>query len=245
MHESYHKWYSQYINREFDMLVFGSGGIPVIFFPPAKERYYYAKDSGFTSAASELINNGKIKIYTPDSFDAESWYNYEAEPSDRVKHYKNFESLIIHDIIGFIKYETNADKVILAGEGFGGYHALNFGLKHPDMASGIITLGSFFNIKQFIYGYYDDNCYFNNPPDYLPGLDDEWYLTNINKLKIHLAADINDEFFEENRNISFLLSSKGIPNQLIITDIKNISFSWKDLFSSILTSFIKDNFLNN
>jgi esterase/lipase superfamily enzyme len=240
MQEFYHKWYSQYINREYDMLVFGSEGIPVIFFAPAKERYYYAKDSGFISAASDLINSGKVKIYCPDSYDSESWFDFEADPSDRVKHYKNFESLIIHDIIGFTKYETNIDKVILSGEEFGGYHALNFGLKHPEMTSGIISLKGFFDIKQFIYGFYDDDCYFNNPPDYLPGLDDEWYLNNINKIKIYLSADLKDKNFEESRSISSLLSSKGIFNQFKIIDPEADTFTWQNEFNSILHKIIKE-----
>ncbi len=34
-----------------------------------------------------------------------------------------------------------------------------------------------FDIKQFLHGYYDDNCYFNNPVDFLPHMNDGWFMS--------------------------------------------------------------------
>ena len=34
-----------------------------------------------------------------------------------------------------------------------------------------------FDIHQFLDGYYDDDCYFNNPPDFIPNLTDDWFLS--------------------------------------------------------------------
>jgi esterase/lipase superfamily enzyme len=99
--ENYHKWFSQYINCEFEMLVFGTGGIPVVFFPPAGERYFASKDIGLISSLEPLIEEQKIKVYSLDSYDNKSWYNFSIEPVQRVENYRNFENLIIYDIIGF------------------------------------------------------------------------------------------------------------------------------------------------
>jgi esterase/lipase superfamily enzyme len=234
MQENYHKWLSQYIGKEFEMLVFGTDGIPVIFFPPADARYYTAKDSGLVSSLSEFIENEKIKLYCPDSYDNESWYNFSAEPRDRVKNYLHFESLIIHDLIGFVKFETQRNKVILAGLEFGGYHALNFALKHPNMVSGVISVEGFFDIKKFIYGYYDDDCYFNNPPDYLPSLDDEWYIDKLKKISIHLAAGISGDVTAENQYISSLLQSKDIKVNFTATKNTDLWKTSREILSSIL-----------
>jgi esterase/lipase superfamily enzyme len=238
MQEFYHKWYSQYINREFEMLVFGTGGIPVIFFPPPDARYYSLKDNGVVSSLLELLNNGMIKLYCPDTYDSESWYHSSAAPYDKVNSYKYFENLIIHDIIGFTRYETQYEKAILAGADFGGYHALNFALKHPDMVSGIISINGFFNIKQFIGHYYDDECYFNNPLDYLPGLNDEWYIEKIKKMEIHL---ISGEFFHgltENHHISSLLNSKEIKNNFRVVKSVNLWDICKENLSQVLADII-------
>lgn len=240
MTENYHKWLSQYINKEFEMLVFGTGGIPVIYFPPAKERYYAAKDYGFIESAAELINDEIIKIYCPDTYNQESWYNFSAPPVDRINNYKNFEQLIIHDIVAFAKYETKQDKIILAGSEFGGYHVLNFTLKHPDMVSGLVSLSGFFDIRQFIFGFYNDDCYFNNPPEYLPGLIDKWYIDNLKKMFIAFGCSSSGYSLDESRHISSLLSSKGIKN---ILDIRESDDGWKlwgELFNNFIRQIIKN-----
>ena len=58
------------------------------------------------------------------------------------------------------------------GCSFGGYHAINFALRHPDIVTGAVSMGGAFDIHQFLDGYYDDNCYYNCPPDFLPNLTD-------------------------------------------------------------------------
>jgi esterase/lipase superfamily enzyme len=45
MNERYIKWYTPWLSREFEMLVFGNGGgLPLILFPTSFGRYYQNKD---------------------------------------------------------------------------------------------------------------------------------------------------------------------------------------------------------
>ncbi len=194
------------------MLVFGDNGYPVIVFPTSHGRYYEAKDFGLIEAASEQIKSGKIKVYCPDGIDSSSWYNYSIPPNDRVKNYLAYEQSILNDVIEFAKYESEFSKVGLAGCGFGGYHALNIAMKYPDKISHMFSISGSFDIKPFILGFYDDSCYFNNPPDYLPGLEDQHYLENIQKIGIVLAAGENDINFGENKNMSEILFRKGVEH---------------------------------
>jgi len=234
MTENYHKWFSQYTNREFEIVVFGTSGIPVIFFPPAKDRFFTAKDKSLIHSVAGYIDKGLIKVYCPDTYDNESWYNFSADPGERIKEYLNFEALIIHDLIGFAKYETSQERVIMAGAGFGGYHAVNFTLKHPDMVSGLISMSGFYDIKQFIYGFYNNDCYFNNPPDYLPGLKDQWYLEHLKRIKILLGCSLYDLCMKENQDLSQILESKGIKNTL---QIKESGYEW-DLWKNFFPNFL-------
>ena len=112
--EEYHKWHSQFINREFEMLVFGRSGFPVIIFPTSSARYYQAKDFGLINAAAYLIDTGKIKIYCPDSIDNISWYNTSIHPAERVKTQIAYEEVILNDVIEFAYQDTGFDKVALA-----------------------------------------------------------------------------------------------------------------------------------
>ncbi|HVO73068.1 MAG TPA: alpha/beta fold hydrolase [Ignavibacteriaceae bacterium] len=236
MKEEYHKWFAQYINREFEMLVFGHSGYPVILFPTSKGRYYQNKDFGLIDSAAQLIEAGKVKIYCPDSIDAESWYNYSIHPGERVKKHIAYENIILHDVIEFARHETGTRKVAAAGCSFGGYHTINLALKHPDKVAYAFSMSGAFNIRQFIFGHYDDNCYFNNPPDYLPNLNDPWYLDRIKQMGIILGTGEYDLCLEENKRLSEILYGKGIDHWL---DIRQSAVHdwpvWKQMFPQYLS----------
>jgi esterase/lipase superfamily enzyme len=101
-------------------------------------------------------------------------------------------------------------------------------------------MGGAYDIKQFIYGYYDDNCYFNNPPDYLPNLEDEWYLSRIRKINISLRTGDKDFCLPENLNLSEILKSKKIEHQLQIRHNTGHDWNWwLDMFRNYITEINK------
>ncbi len=235
MKEEYHKWYSQYLNRESEMLVFGYGGLPVVLFPTSQGKYYECKDWGLINSVSHLIDSGKVKIYCPDGINSESWLNYSASPQDRVKLHLAYEGLVIFDVIGFAKHETESEKVCLAGCDLGAYYAVNTAFKHPDLVKDIISMSGILDIKQYIWGFYNDDCYFNNPPDYLPNLTDEWYLERFREMKILFAAGEYDSYSEQSKKLSSLLKSKGVNNQLNILPHAGHDWDfWRRIFPGYL-----------
>lgn len=222
------------------MLVFGHSGYPVIVFPNSKARYYGLKDSGLINSAEHLVESGKIKIYCPDGIDSESWYNYSIHPADKVKTHINYENLILNDVLEFAKHETEHNMVAVAGCSFGAYHTLNLAFRHPDKVSFLICMGGSYNIKQFIPGYYDDNCYFNNPPDYMVNLNDPWYLDRIKKMGIILGTGEWDMCLQDNLDMSKTLNDKGIVHWL---DIRSGTghdwYWWKEMFPHYLSQIKK------
>ncbi len=234
MHEVFHNWYTQYLSRNFEMLVFGENGDPFILFPNAGGKYYELKDNGFVHSLSNKVNKGDIKLYCPDTIDYESWQNYGIKPPDRVKKHLLYEKLILNDVIGFAKYETEKEKVGLIGVGLGGYHALNLALKYPNKFHSCVVLSGIFNIKKYIYGYYDENCYFNNPVDYLPGLSDDWYLEHLKEMRISIYSFENDDTVEENIEISSLLNEKKVKHNFQIQNgAKGDWNTWNKIASNI------------
>lgn len=224
MKEEYHKFYTMHLSCEFDMLVFGHGGIPVILFPTSQGRYWDNKDNGLIDSVTEQIEQGKIRIFCPDGIDMKSWYNCAIHPADRVKTYLGYENVILHDVIAYAKAVTGKKKVALAGCSLGAYYALNIGLKHPDKVNNIISMSGSYDIKQFMEDYYDDNVYYNNPPDYLPGLRDAWYISRIQKMGIFLGAGEWDHCLDETLHLSGLFKQKQILHR---TDIfANADHDW-------------------
>jgi esterase/lipase superfamily enzyme len=229
--EEFHQWYSDHIESDFRMLVFGHSGYPVILFPTSGGAYYETKDFGLINSAADFIEAGKIKIYSPDSIDSSSWYNFDIHPAERVKRHIAYEAMILQDIMEFAFHETGSEKAAVAGCSFGAYHAANLAFRHPDKVEHLFCMSGTYDIKQFILGHYDENCYFNNPADYMPNLNDNWYLDRIRQMGIVLGTGDNDIHLEENKNLSAILHSKDIPHWLDIrSGVSHDWNCWKDMF---------------
>ncbi|HET7536389.1 MAG TPA: alpha/beta hydrolase-fold protein [Candidatus Didemnitutus sp.] len=214
MNEQYVRWHTSHLNRDFEMLVFGHAGYPVILFPTSLGRYYQAKDFGLIGSVTSLLNDGKVKIYCPDGIDEQSWYNKSIAPADRVKTHMAYEKVILNEVVPRAQQETGRQRICVAGASFGGYHAVNFALRHPDLAGYCMSLSGSFDIRSFVDGYYDDNVYFNNPVDYLPQLTDAWFLSHIRRMGIVLGTGDRDNCRDRNLHLSSLLNAKGFPHFL-------------------------------
>lgn len=236
MKEEYFKWYTNYLERDFEMLVFGHTGYPIILFPTSQGHYYENKDFKLIESAADLIESGEVKIYCPDGVDADSWYNNSISPTDRVKTHIGYENVILNDVIEYIKHDLGDVRIGAAGCSFGAYHAANLAFRHPDLISFLICMGGTYDIKQFIYGYYDDNCYFNNPPDYLPNLNDPWYLDQIREMGIILGTGDQDMCLNDNIHLSNILLDKGVKHWLDIRRGAGHDWPWwREMFPDYLS----------
>ncbi|QES91028.1 esterase [Rhizosphaericola mali] len=210
MREDYHKWYSPILGRDFEMLVFGHGGIPVVLFPTSQGRYFEAKDRGLIDCASWFLENGYFKIYCPDSIDSLSWYNKGAAPWVRPANHSLYDQLIKEDVLGRAFYETGNYRAVMAGCSFGGYHAANFAFRHPDMVQAMLSMSGIFDMRDQLDGYYDDNVFYNNPVDYLPNDNDP----NLWNMKIALGTGEWDICLGYNQQLSEILDRKNISHWL-------------------------------
>jgi esterase/lipase superfamily enzyme len=213
--EEYIRWHTPYLGgRAFEMLVFGHAGTPVVLFPTSQGRFYEYKDFRLIEAAQPLVDAGRVKIYCPDSIDGDSWYNRSIHPADRVRTHMAYENVIVHEVFEHARAETGHARIAVGGCSFGGYHAANVAFRHPDQVSHLLGMSGAFDIRQFMQGYFDDNVYFNNPVDYLPGLSDPWYLHHLRNMGIVLGVGEWDICLDANLGMSHLLDGLGITNWL-------------------------------
>jgi esterase/lipase superfamily enzyme len=113
-----------------------------------------------------------------------------------------------------MRHRSGWDRITTTGASFGGYHAANFAFRHPDHVARLICMGAAYDIHQFLHGYWDDDCYFNNPPDYVRGMSDSWYLDRYRSMGIVLATGEHDICLGANRQMSAILNEKGVPHLL-------------------------------
>ncbi|RMD51144.1 MAG: esterase, partial [Ignavibacteria bacterium] len=210
MNEFYHKFYSQYLDRQFEILSFGEEGQPLIIFPPAKGRYWDAKDNGMIQSLAPLLESKKLKIYCPDLLDQEIWFDNELTPKDKIQSYLRFEEAILKDVIEFAKYETGFDQVWLCGCELGAYYAANIAFKYQEHVSALFALSGRFGIKDYLGDFYNEDVYFNSPKDYLSNCEDPW---KYNHIQVTLCTGLNDKSFDDNNDFNWILNVKGIPHK--------------------------------
>ncbi|QKZ13623.1 esterase family protein [Spirosoma sp. KUDC1026] len=210
MQETHRKWYSHHLGRDIDMLVYGHWGYPVLMFPTSMGRYYEYKDFGFIETVRWFVETGKIKLYCIDSIDRDSWYAKHLHPGTRIWNHVLYDRFLHTELVPGIQRECNERKIGVAGVSFGGYHALNFAFRHPEQVGNLFTIGAAFDIRSFLSGYYDENVYFNNPPDFIPNANNpEFYHMNI-----VLGSSEYDFCKPSTLNISTILRNKGIHHTL-------------------------------
>lgn len=225
MQRKYHKWHSQHLNREMELLQFGYGGAKVIFFPTRCARFYDYENWKVLDDIHDKITKGFLQIFCVDSIDQLSFYDNDISPSQRIKQHLKYENYIIKELIPFIDEINNHECKIVAGCSMGAFHAINLAFKYPELFCKVVgmsgrydltqSMGSF---KDLFDGFYNKEIYLNSPSQYLSNLKSKKILNNINKLEITLAVGETDVFLENNKFLSNILSAKNINHSLFIWD---------------------------
>ena len=231
MQEEYIKWYSPNLNQDIDMLTFGHSGYPILLFPTSKGKYYENKDFKLIESVQHFIDSGKVKIYCPDGVDAQSWYNKDIHPADRVKNHMWYDKMILEEVVSRARNETGFGKVITAGCSFGGYHAANFAFRYPWLVSHMFSMSGAFDIKGQLDGFYNDDVYYNNPVDYLPSASNAelWHM------RIVLGTAERDICKPYNEQLSAILNNKGINHWLDIRPNAAHDWPiWREMFPDYL-----------
>jgi esterase/lipase superfamily enzyme len=163
-----------------------------------------------------FIENGKLKVFTVDSIDNQSWANWAAHPAERARRHEDYDRYITQEVIPFARRHCGSDdhKLLTAGCSMGGYHAGNFFFRHPDVFDGMICLSGLFQLHMFVGDYSDETIYFNSPLYFLPDLADPWYLDRYRQS--HIIVCVGQGAWEEPmladaRALQRILEAKNVP----------------------------------
>jgi esterase/lipase superfamily enzyme len=218
MKRAYHHWHSSALGRDMELLVFGDQGARVVAFPTSMGRFHDWEDRGMVQALTEHLERGLLQLYCVDSVDSESWYNAQISPAQRAQRHTQYDRYLSDEVLPFSSRNNDTPMVVAAGASFGGYHAVNFGLRHADEVDRILSMSGLCDIRRFVDGYYDENVYFNNPVDYLGNEHEPSRLDALRHLDIILAVGRDDGLAASNRQLSEVLWSKDIWHALRIWD---------------------------
>ncbi|MGH9551505.1 MAG: esterase, partial [Terriglobales bacterium] len=94
VNREYHKWYSERLGRDMELLVFGHSGARLIVFPTSCGRFFDWENRRMMDPIARHIDNGWLQIFCVDSVDTESWFNNGISPHDRTQRHLDYQDYV-------------------------------------------------------------------------------------------------------------------------------------------------------
>ena len=210
-------WWSPNLDKNMEICAYGHYGTAILMFPSAAADYLEYERFYLIDSIAPFIESGKIKVYSINSINSESWLNDRISGRQKAVRHQQYNNYIVEEVVPFIFRDCDGQvPIITSGVSLGALHAANSLFRRPDVFDGTIAMSGIYDLKEYSKEYFDEDCYFNSPTDYLPNLTDQYWLNLLrSKHHIHiLTGSVNYEDPGASLEISNILESKGIAHDL-------------------------------
>lgn len=209
-----HRWWSPSLGQEMPLRIYGSDGRPLLAFPPQDGRYFDFEGFGMVEACAAPIEAGRVRIVAVDGVDRQSWTNQAVHPAERARRHEAYDRYLVDEVVPFVRERTGWERAWATGASMGAYHAANLLFRHPDAIDGLVAMSGLYRLRDFVGDHLDGAVYFNSPLDYLPNLEDPWYLERLRGAKIAFVVGQGaweEPMIEDARAMERVLAAKAIP----------------------------------
>ena len=211
-------WFSPNLQMDMPLVAYGHSGQTLLMLPTAAADYLEYERFYLVDAIKPFIEAGRIRAYSINSVNRWSLLNEQMPPKMKAELLTRYDRYIIEEVLPLIRNENEEQfaRPITTGASLGAFLAANEYFKHPDLFRGVIAMSGSYDIRSYLSNHYDDNVYFNNPADYLTGMNDDHYLPMLrNADSIHILSGQGAyEDPKRSQQLSDILTSKGIPHKL-------------------------------
>jgi esterase/lipase superfamily enzyme len=239
MHREIHHWHSPRLNKTMEVAVYGHYGFALLMFPTAAADYLEYERFHVIDAIEPFIATGKVKVFSINSINSESWLNPHAHPRDKAIRHQQFNAYVTDEVVPFIRTHCQGRvPVITTGASFGALHAANQVFRRPDLFAGCLALSGSYDLKDYTDGYWDEDVYYNSPLDYLPNLTDERILASL-RAKQHLHFVSGQGAHEKPSSavdLGRILERLGVPHTIDLwgQDVNHDWPWWRKMFPHYL-----------
>ena len=215
MQREIHGWHSPALHKHMDCTVYGHYGFALLMLPTAAADFLEYERFQLIDAISGPIEAGKVKVFSINSINAESWLHPHMHPRDMAIRHQQFNEYVFNEVVPFIKQMTSQETpVYTCGASLGALHSANLFFRRPDLLDGVIGMSGDYDLSTYTKGYHDPDVYFNSPLQYLPNLNDDYWLSHIRRSRhIHLVTGSGEwEHPEASRRFSAVLHAPRLAD---------------------------------
>ena len=215
MRTEHEAWHSPVTGQRMEIKAYGWAGKPVLVFPTSGGSFHEYEDFGMIGAIEPFIDEGRVCVFAVDSLDGQSWLNGSARPEEKVGRHEAYERYIVGEVMPFIEERLGEGvKALATGCSLGAYHAANFFFRHPALFDAVIGLSGLYSLRFSLGDNLEGGAYFHSPLDYLPGLEDPWFLDRYRQGRLVFCVGQGaweEDSIRETLAMKGILESKGIP----------------------------------
>jgi esterase/lipase superfamily enzyme len=213
--------WSDAIGAPGTVIRYGHWGRAVLVFPSEQGRAWDFENNGMIAAVARLLDEGRLKLYCVDSYDAQSWSNTAVPLEERAQRHNLYESWIIDKVVPWIRGDCGGPvEVATLGCSLGAFHAANFALKRADLFPFAMCLSGNYDPAGWNgWGERGTAVYFNNPLDYVSHLHGDhldWMRGRVSLLLVCGQGQWEDTTgaLPSTKQFAALLADKGIRHEL-------------------------------
>ncbi|RYY59685.1 MAG: esterase, partial [Chitinophagaceae bacterium] len=105
-------WYSPSLNKEMPVAVYGHYGFALLLIPTAAADYLEYERFQLMDVLAPYIDAGKMKVYSIDSINRESWMNDHMDPWHKSVRHQQWNSYVYEEVVPFIRNDSGQDIMI-------------------------------------------------------------------------------------------------------------------------------------
>lgn len=210
-------WNTERLPEPARVVRWGHYGTPVLLFPTAGGDYEEVERFHLVGAVGELIDAGRIKVYSVDSIAGKHWIRGEHSPEYCSRVQNLFDAYIYQEVVPLIRRDCQSAQIelIVAGASIGAFNAVASVCRHPDVFRLAIAMSGTFDLSKYLNGRMNLDFYYSSPVHYLPGLADGAQLARLRERLVLLPTGQGRwEDPGESWRLAALLGRKGVPNRV-------------------------------
>jgi esterase/lipase superfamily enzyme len=209
------RWYSDRMQTDIGLARWGHFGVPVLVFPTAGGDAEEIERRGLVAACGDLVESGRVKIYSCDSVAGHVMASGIGSPEYRMWMFNQFHDAIRNEVVPAIRSDLGGHGVpiVAAGASIGAFNSVAVLCRYPDVFRAAVGMSGTYDIQRFI-GAFSDDLYFSSPMHFLGGLEGP----QLDQLRQRFAILASGEGAWEDIGSSWAmaeaLGAKGIPNRV-------------------------------
>ncbi|MFM8472171.1 MAG: esterase, partial [Candidatus Kapaibacterium sp.] len=99
MRRDIHTWWSPRLNKNMEIVAYGTYGFPLLMFPSAAADYLEYERFHLIDSLKPFIDEGRIKVYSINSINSESWLNTRMKPADKAVRHQQYHGYITDEVV--------------------------------------------------------------------------------------------------------------------------------------------------